>query len=202
MRGRHRTLISAIVALAALAALGSSPGAAEAAAAHAAPIATAAATQNSATTAPGSPPPSCGEFWLAAYYVDGAYLGVTNSNLTFGTAGNASALCQEVVSGSNVVIYDLSYGNGDYCLAYSAATRHVYLHPSCTTAGAPSYEQWKFLNIPTVGIGSGESDVWMLESGYQINGVNYCMEEDGASSPPLGGCSAHNHQAVLTIITS
>jgi hypothetical protein len=179
--------MGAIVAIAALAALGSIPAAAEAATTHASPIARAAAIHSSAKAAPDASAETCSDFALAANYY-GTWLYNVAGLLSFNTS-NADELCQAVVSGSNVVIYDLAYGNGDSCLAYSSASKHVYLHANCPVSGAPSYEQWKFLPL------GGE--LYMLENGYEINGGYYCMEEDGGNAPPMGVCSAENHQAVM-----
>ncbi len=186
MRGRNRSLMSAIVGIAALAALGFMPAAAEAATPHASPIARPAAIHSSTKAAPDSS--ACtDDFALGANYY-GTWLYNIAGLLSFNTI-NTDELCQEVVSGSNVVIYDLNYGNGTSCLAYSSASKHVYLHANCPVAGAPSYEQWKFLTL------GGE--LYNLENGYEINGGHYCMEEDGGNAPPMGACSAENHQAVM-----
>jgi len=196
MRGRNRPLIRAIAAIAALAALGASPGAAEATTAHASPIARAAASHSSAKAGPDRPAPTCGTFQLEASYY-GTWLLNSSTGLTF-NPDYADELCQFVVSGSNVVIYDLSANpsGGDYCLAYSAASKHVYLHFDCPLLGAPSYEQWKFLPLPNA------PGLYVLENGYEINGGYYCMEEDGNNAPPMGGCSPENHQAVMYLHTS
>lgn len=186
MRGRNRSLMSAIAGIAAVAALGFMPAGAEAATAHASPIARPAAIHSSAKAAADSS--ACtDDFLLEANYYE-TWLWNNASLLSF-NANKADELCQEVVSGSNVVIFDLAYGNGDYCLAYSSASKHVYLHANCPVAGAPSYEQWKFLPLG--------GQLYNLENGYQINGVNYCMEEDGGNAPPMGVCSPENHQAVM-----
>lgn len=79
------------------------------------------------------------------------------------------------------MIYDLNYGNGSYCLAYSSATGRVYLHPSCPVAGAPSCQQWKFISLG--------SRLYLLENGYEINGGYYCMEYERYVAP-MGSCSA------------
>lgn len=191
MRGRIRPLIAAIAAIAALAALGSFPDAAQAAAARAAPISRAAASQNSASAAPGSSALSC-DFALEAYYYDTWLNTTSNLAFTFHAPIISDHFCQVLItSGGNVQIYDTSYADTYYCLAYSAATKHVYLHPNCSTLNVPSYEQWKFLPV------NGGEGLYLLESGYEINGGYYCMEEDGANTPPMGKCSPENHQAVL-----
>lgn len=175
-------MTGAIVAIAALAALGAGPGAADAATAQHSPI-TRAAAGSSAIAAP----PGCDPFQLenAAEFT---WLQNTSGKLKFGTMTDADIFCQTVVSGSNVVIYDLGYGNDDSCLAYSAASASVYLHANCPDTDTPSYEQWKFIPVPPSG-----AKHYMLENAYN----DECMAENGSNPPLMAGCNASNEKVVM-----
>jgi hypothetical protein len=76
-------------------------------------------------------------------------------------------------------------------LADSASTGNVYLHPNCGTA---SYEQWKFLPVAPSG-----AKLYLLENGYQVNGVNDCLQITPEATE--GGCSPENHSAVLEYVS-
>jgi len=93
--------------------------------------------------------------------------------------------CQAVLSGSNVIIYDTATSTD--CLAYNSTNGRVYLHANCGTA---SYEQWKFIPV-----GSSGSQLYNIENGYQVNGVNYCLQDTTPATE--GQCSPENHPAVL-----
>jgi hypothetical protein len=111
----------------------------------------------------------------------------TDNFLFFDTSVFPDLLCQAFAPGSTkiVVIFDLSAGAHNGCLALNADTGSFYLHsPAACDAGTASYLQWKFTPV--------SFEVYELQNQYYPS----CLYDSGHTQAVLAisaGCSRPDH---------
>jgi len=100
----------------------------------------------------------------------------STSQLYFG-GGEPRPLCQKHLNTTTGVVEIFTTSTGNCLALYSTATdNHVYEHvpTGCTSASPPTYMQWKFIYIPTPGLGGGP--YYELQSQYPYqNNVKKCV---------------------------